>query len=790
MWDLKTIEKECYHTFERQIKDMEKQFSNKRIAIWGAGVRGIITGIILEKKEIKDFVFIDNDPQKQGKRLKKYPILSLQEIEKEKYFIFISIEYGNEIEEELLKKDWINGRDFYWLKSRECEDYIRRLKMKQNEKKLLMGASIWHTVPLENCDEMDCCEILENKEEQPIKILGMTCLGMKNMYYSICLEAETNPFLKQVILVVSWETLTEYHHLLPRTQKLELIKKLHEYALELYNQNLSQRLAEEIVLAEERAGNFILENRYSPNRIYGLTTNEKLKNYADMGIMKELNVECEEVQYLEKIIEYLVKRNVKPIVIVEPVNQEKYAEIYGGEFFDFYAKKLAVLRKRVEEEGAFFYDASYLLEKEEFSSINLINEAMYTKGREQFADLIIKFMNTERNFYWPATSMNVSDYNELMKQIENFRENLLHKQLYLFGAGIRGCIFKKILEKEGIHIAGFIDTNLQKFGGYIENTPIYNPYILKEIKEKAIIINTVENGDSVNEQVLREGYCLNSNFFDVHTDLYKEYLDEFKKKKIKTLIIGDCGLTTAAIHESEKKSLGELLKEAFQDSAVLAMHGMGMRSHYNILNALVQRGVIPETIILMVNFDTFTGKQHLLPRSQHMKLLEMIINEVEKPTEEFEEYIKIVKERNKNYQVEFSGNRSMNDCLMEQQAKIYLRLNYMYRLQEENEGILYLKKILAFCRNHRIKIIPYIPPVNYELAEKLIGDSFKKQYDANLKKLNEIVLESGFTLLDMSYSMNMSQFCQWNTPDETLNYAGRQRALRLIIEEYARRKRC
>ena len=67
MWLLDYIEKQVYKSFKEQLSQVLIDSGNRKIAIWGAGVRGIIAGIVLNELGVKDFVYIDSDREKQGK---------------------------------------------------------------------------------------------------------------------------------------------------------------------------------------------------------------------------------------------------------------------------------------------------------------------------------------------------------------------------------------------------------------------------------------------------------------------------------------------------------------------------------------------------------------------------------------------------------------------------------------------------------------------------------------------------------------------------------------------------
>ena len=75
----------------------------------------------------------------------------------------------------------------------------------------------------------------------------------------------------------------------------------------------------------------------------------------------------------------------------------------------------------------------------------------------------------------------------------------------------------------------------------------------------------------------------------------------------------------------------------------------------------------------------------------------------------------------------------------------------------ETEGIQYLKKIIQLARENNIKVIPFVPPVNYELGERIFGADFNKRYAKNVNKIDSIVRENDLELLEMSYSLKQNE---------------------------------
>ena len=109
-------------------------------------------------------------------------------------------------------------------------------------------------------------------------------------------------------------------------------------------------------------------------------------------------------------------------------------------------------------------------------------------------------------------------------------------------------------------------------------------------------------------------------------------------------------------------------------------------------------------------------------------------------------------------------------------------MNYMYELKEDNECIVYMKKIVDLCRNNNIKLLFFIPPANYLYAEELYGEKFTQKYQANVDKLKRIVREYGADLLDLSYLLGQDEFADIHTIDETANYEGRKAVAGEIVK--------
>lgn len=402
-------------------------------------------------------------------------------------------------------------------------------------------------------------------------------------------------------------------------------------------------------------------------------------------------------------------------------------------------------------------------------------------------------MKERINFAWPSTSIARDDYEAFCEWYDQ-NEELLHQvQLAIWGAGIRGTIFSNLLKRKGYSNIVFVDGNSEKWGGYINEFVILSPDEFEKQRttcERIILIST-ENSTEIEKELEEKNYRSGKDFFTINTRMYDKYVEEFKRSyQTKALVMGDCEFSTMAVKDNDYRTLAELLSEKCgrEEIKILAMHGMGLRAYYNIFRAQIERGMKPELLLVMVNFDTLTGIQHLLPRSQHAELIQRIYDESDKKNEEFAEYTELVWERSKRIQAEFftKKDESKDSIVTDAKAKNYFRLNYMYRLNVETEGIVYLGKILEFALEEGVKVVPFIPPVNYQLGENLFGEKFRHSYEKNVETVRNFVEEIGFDLLDLSFLLTAEEFADKRTPDETANEKGRMKVASFMEERIKR----
>lgn len=406
-------------------------------------------------------------------------------------------------------------------------------------------------------------------------------------------------------------------------------------------------------------------------------------------------------------------------------------------------------------------------------------------------------MNNVKNFAWPITAISKEDYDVILECVKKNERVFAEKKILIFGAGIRGAEIAVILEGEGYTNIEFTDNNQEKWGGVIDNYPIISVEEALKKRDEVVYLISVEEGASIAEQLRQESLVENRDFFFPKNDLYQRFTNEFKRNmQNEILIMGDCMFEVISFDDTKKDSLTEIMQQelGYENVKLLTMHGMSLPSFYHVLKGQINCGMQPSTYVVMLNFETLTGKQHLLPRSQHTQLAKMVSEVAPDPDGELRNYALLTEERVKNVQAEFFTTNNMSaknsnnkkGKISDSAAKVFFKLNYMYKLDTEMESIQYLRKIMKMAKEKGFEVIPFVPPVNYQRGIELFGDRFEEAYGNNLNALKNVVEEGGFKLLDLSHICTRELFAHESTPDETTNYDGRKLVAAYVCEAIKR----
>lgn len=393
MWLLDYVEKGTYMAFRKQLTDILECRGEKALAVWGAGVRGIVAGIVLEELGLEEFFYIDNASEKQGKQIGGHSVVAFDMVDKAHTCFVLSMEYQHGVKGFLETRGLKEGDDFWGLVSLEEDWMLDKLKRNTGSTCLVLGASVLNNIPLDEKDKMNLAENIEALLSES-KVLGVPNLSMEMMHYLMETELFQNASCKKVCILVDFKEFTTYHGKLPRTQKPELLQKLGVVAEGMGNTALKKRLEtayeKNLIQSEE----YELENKYSPNRMEG-NLFDRLRQYLEYSVKDVFHEECDEIKDLIRILEFAEKRQVDVTIIIQPMNAELCRELCGEAFDKSYDEKRKLLQLLAKEYGANCIDAGELLSREHFITINSPNDVIRRKGRECFAKYICDFITKE-----------------------------------------------------------------------------------------------------------------------------------------------------------------------------------------------------------------------------------------------------------------------------------------------------------------------------------------------------------------------------------------------------------
>lgn len=387
----------------------------------------------------------------------------------------------------------------------------------------------------------------------------------------------------------------------------------------------------------------------------------------------------------------------------------------------------------------------------------------------------------ELNFEFPILSINKSEYTNVKRWIHKYKIKIAEKKLYIFGAGIRGNMFLTLLEEEHISVTGFGDNSTEKQGGYIKNYPILSMDEICDDLDSNVVLVSTENYYEIERMLIEKGCKKNLHYFIIENNIYQSFYDEFfSSREIKYIVFGDCFFTELDVDDLSGQTMGEMIKAAggVDITKVLSIHGMCIPSFYHLMREQLNLGIRPEAVGFIVNIPFCNGIQTKLPQSQHCVLLKQIDEGLPYHSEFFSKYVRLTEERSKNINAKsFSTNRVRNNDNVE---KILTKTRYMYELNEENENIEFLERLVQLLLENNIKPVPFIPALNYFSGVEWFGDEFIVKYNQICQQIKEKLQKMGVCILDMSLLLDKSYF----TGDRMTKFPskeGKEKEIELLI---------
>lgn len=333
------------------------------------------------------------------------------------------------------------------------------------------------------------------------------------------------------------------------------------------------------------------------------------------------------------------------------------------------------------------------------------------------------------------TTIQKSYYCFLKSFIEEHLQILRESRVFIFGAGIRGRNLLLLLRMFQIEDICFVDNSPEKQGSHIEDCPVLAFEQAKAYSDRHVFLCPVENGETILNQLKETGREENKDYFNLDF-LFTDYADLIKEiekpGENPVLIFGDCIFSSYILGREMIPALGERIKEELfgKESVIYALPGFSPEIYYIILYVLLLRGKRPGAVIMATDFSALSPYNFVMMGRQNQEQITLFLEGLARliPGEEkLQEFLHLNRKRLEKSM--HGGRLATAKDSGEAIRKVY-KLKYLYDMKENDESVVYTKKILKQMNEMEIPVFLQFQPVDYQRGEKVFGDDFKDRYSA------------------------------------------------------------
>ncbi|MGC6172944.1 hypothetical protein [Lacrimispora sp. 38-1] len=392
-WPVTSENASVYNYFLKKIENIKGLLSDKRIGIFGSGIRGCCILKILEMNGFKNIIFIDNNTEKQNNLINDYDIVSFEEAlnYKQEQVFLVSPEGCNKIHDQLREAGLQENKEWFSFSVSAYDSYIEEYKRPLQDYLLVMGDCAFTHIALDDSNFDSLGTMIRNKAgEASCKVLDMHGMGQQAYYHIAHSLIECNQKPSAFLLLLMIETMAPKVPIMPRTQHPWLIKSLSDISN-------NREFSEYAKLTQERFERFQVEAFSSFDNKIGKDT-EKEKLYMNINYLFKFRETTEGVVYLKKTIRMMNEENIPVILYIPPVNYFQGERLFGADFKQKYETNFIKLYETLEKDNLKYevVDASYLLELEDFAAPNTIDETCNYNGRLKSIQYLSKFAPLNR----------------------------------------------------------------------------------------------------------------------------------------------------------------------------------------------------------------------------------------------------------------------------------------------------------------------------------------------------------------------------------------------------------
>jgi hypothetical protein len=271
-----------------------------------------------------------------------------------------------------------------------------------------------------------------------------------------------------------------------------------------------------------------------------------------------------------------------------------------------------------------------------------------------------------------------------------------------------------------------------------------------------------------------------------------QQLDGLLTHDTNVIYFGDSTITSFAEFEENKDFISTLLQEMQPNQTIgrisYPAYHLGVFLEY--ARYIVNQKHLPQVVIIPINLRSFSPGWDLNPGYQFDKEVRFLQQNNNLFVKAFDTSLSIFrwykpKITQKTFETTSVYNGSEKVGVVEEFEKIFseastlankgniLIYNYLYDLRPEHRKLQSMLELVDIYHANNIHVILYITPIDYQLGESLLGDSFSEQVTQNTALITSMLAEKDVVLLDLSNCLTSEYFGWHEYPNEHLNENGR-----------------
>lgn len=397
-------------------------------------------------------------------------------------------------------------------------------------------------------------------------------------------------------------------------------------------------------------------------------------------------------------------------------------------------------------------------------------------------------------------SVNRLEYLQYQKLIQEYRELHGNRKLVIWGRGICGLQLGWVCEQAEIDFV-YTDRNEEYWNTSIildekiagkEYLTICPDEVLINRKAYYVIV-AMERGQDVVKRLESCGGVLSRDFIAISSATENEVIWQYgqEDEKKNELVLGDCSLVGISCQESDKRSLKDMLEEAYGQICVVAMANVYMRAYYNLYRLMQAKHPV-KRLVIFLDVSIFAPKYNELAKVQHVEMWKKLTGGMY-GDRELDDFLAVMCERAQNSLMDFSvpdRGKAEDEEKVKKNKYTHMRLNYLFRIKED-ENIVYIRKLIDECMENGTSLAVVLLPVNYREGMELADSLFSERYEQIRERLFDEIRhrgKAGCSVCDLSYLLPKEDFISVRSINEGYRYSGRVKIMQKIDEELYKRK--